>query len=178
MSDQCRYPRQPNGFCDQPEQWDGHVLKPLMGSLASHGYLPQESSCPDCGKSIFTPACGPAHQNLADRYDAEYPLPWCIELRGGQICGMPRPCRCQHDESLYYTPTANGGVIGKLSKHCVQQITVRGAGSYIEIKQGTDELLVSETQLQWVLDAITRAGKYLKWDERSIDVVRLPEVPK
>lgn len=62
-----------------------------------------------------------------------------------------------------YTVHPNGGVIGKQSKRCMQQFTVRGAGSYIEITQGTDQLLVSEAQLPMVLDAIATAAGYLKW---------------
>ena len=161
----CRYPRQPNGICGETEQWSGHILKPLMGSLASHAYLPPESSCHECGKSIFTPSCGPAHDDLANKYDAGYPLPWCIQRRDGQICGMPRPCTGRHDNAADYTIRPNGGVIGKLSRRCMQPITVRGAGSYIELRQGTDHMLVSEAQLQWMLDAITRAKGYLGWKE-------------
>jgi len=61
----------------------------------------------------------------------------------------------------------NGGVIGKLSKRCARPVSVRGAGSYIEITQGSDQMLVSEAQLPLVLDAIARAKGYLGWKESA-----------
>lgn len=64
-----------------------------------------------------------------------------------------------------YTILPNGGVIGRSQRPHAQPISVRGAGVYIEITQGTDVHLVSEAQLPMVLDAITRAGRYLKWKE-------------
>lgn len=64
-----------------------------------------------------------------------------------------------------YTIHPNGGVIGKLSRRCMQPISVRGAGSYIELRQGTDHMLVSEAQLRSVMDAIARAKEYLGWKE-------------
>jgi hypothetical protein len=68
----------------------------------------------------------------------------------------------------YTLPTPNGGVIGKLSRRCAQQINVRGAGSYIELRQGTRHLLVSEAQLQLVLDAVMRAKGYLGWKDAIV----------
>lgn len=66
-----------------------------------------------------------------------------------------------------YTPTPNGGVIGRSQRpHSAPPVNIRGGGAYVTITQGTDQLLVSEAQLPHVLDAVRRAAEYLKWKEK------------
>lgn len=66
-----------------------------------------------------------------------------------------------------YERTASGGMIGRDTSQFTEKIDVySGEGdAYITIQQGGDEVRVTEAQVQWLLDAINRAGIYLRWAE-------------
>jgi hypothetical protein len=64
-----------------------------------------------------------------------------------------------------YAPNKTGGEVGGTLIPFSQPIKIESSATYVILHQDHDEICISEAQLQWALDALTRAAKALGWKE-------------